>query len=353
MALGGGTFTSQDKILAGTYVNVISGHINTDELSSRGVVGVLFAGTTTTDFPVDTVKKVLAEEFEKKAKDFFGVAATDESLQPIREILKNAHTVYVYKVDSTTHKDTQVATNHTAFLDAIQNYPVNVVVCGDTTAVETYVEFATKMRNDYGVKLQVVVPYTSGLTAPNNEGVICVYDNANLVYWVGGASAGCAINKSLTNTVYNGELELAISHTQEELITLLQTGYFVFHKVGDEVRVLEDINTLTESDDANVDVEVMKYNQTVRIVDQIATDSAVIFNNEFIGKVQNNEDGRISLWNRIVSHRKNLETLGAIENYNSADTKVLAGETNRSVVINDKITVVNAMSQLYLTVVVQ
>ena len=355
MALGGGTFTSQNKPLPGTYVNVISKILNTYELSQRGSVGMLFAGKSTVGFPVDTVKKILAEEFENKAEELFGVKASDVSLQPIREVFKHATVVYVYKVDSTAHTGEVIATNYTAFLNAIQVYSVNTVVCDstDVAVIESFVDFADSMRNEYGVKLQVVVPFVEGSEAANNEGVICVYDDAKLVHWVGGACAGCAINSSLTNSVYNGELELTINHTQSELVTLLNSGYFVFHRVGDEYRVLEDINTLTSTTGDTVDVNIMKYNQSVRIADQLAMDSAVIFNNEFLGKVQNNADGRISLWNRIVDNRKELELLGAIEGYSAQDTTVSIGDSKRAVVINDKVTIVNTMSQLYLTVVVQ
>lgn len=355
MALGGGTFTAQDKVLAGTYVNIVSKLPKTDVLSQRGYVGMLFAGTETDDFAVGTIAKISAEEFESKANSLFGVAANHESLQPIREVLKHANIVYVYKVDSTAHTSETVAANYAAFLNAIQDYSVNVVVCdsSDLTIIESFVEFASEMRNEYGVKLQVIVPYVENMTAPNSEGVVCVYDDPSLVFWVGGACAGCAINQSLTNMTYDGEVTITADHTQAELVSNLEKGYFLFHKVADEYRVLEDINTLTSTTDVNVDVNIIKYNQSVRIIDQIATDSAIIFNNEFLGKVQNNADGRISLWNRIVDNRKELQVVGAIENYSSEDTTVSMGDSKRAVVINDKVTIVNTMSQLYLTVVVQ
>lgn len=355
MALGGGTFVIQNKPLAGTYVNIISKVLTTNELSQRGSVGLLFAGTTTESFPVNTVMKIAAVDFENNAEKLFGVKANDATLQPIREVFKNATYAYVYKVDSKAHTGEAIVTNYTNFLKAIQAYPVNVVVCNSESVdvIEDFVEFVKDLRDNHGVKIQVVVPYVEGMVEPNYEGVVCVRDNATLVYWVGGACAGCAINASLTNKIYNGELELSITHSQTELVSLLESGYFVFHKVSDEYRVLEDVNTLTSTTDNNVDVNIMKYNQSVRIADQIATDSAIIFNNEFLGKVQNNADGRVSLWNRIVDNRKELERLGAIENYDSKDTTVSMGDSKRAVVINDKVTIVNAMSQLYLTVVVQ
>lgn len=355
MALGGGTFVSQNKPLPGTYVNIISKVPTTSELSQRGSVGVLFAGKATDTFAVNTVVKIAAIDFENDAEKLFGVKANDASLQPLREVFKHATYAYVYKVDSTAHTGEAIVTDYASFLEVIQGYPVNVVICGSESVdvIEDVVDFVKSMRDDLGVKLQVVVPYVEGMVEPNYEGVVCVYDDAELVYWVGGACAGCAINASLTNKLYDGELELSIAHTQSELVTLLETGYFVFHRVGDNFRVLEDVNTLVSTTEDSVDVNIMKYNQSVRIADQLASDSAIIFNDEFLGKVQNNADGRISLWNRIVDNRKELERLGAIEGYSSEDTTVSVGDSKRAVVINDKVTIVNTMSQLYLTVVVQ
>ena len=42
----------------------------------------------------------------------------------------------------------------------------------------------------------------------------------------------------------------------------------------------------------------------------------------------------------------------AIENFNSEDVEVLQGNNKGSVVVNDVITIVNTMAQLYMTVTV-
>lgn len=93
--------------------------------------------------------------------------------------------------------------------------------------------------------------------------------------------------------------------------------------------------------------------QTHRVLDQIANDIATLFNTRYLGKIPNDADGRMSLWNDIVAHHKALQDIRAIENFNSEDVTVEAGETKRSIVVSDAITIVNAMAQLYMTVVVQ
>lgn len=86
-------------------------------------------------------------------------------------------------------------------------------------------------------------------------------------------------------------------------------------------------------------------------MDQIANDIAVLFNTKYLGTVPNDAAGRISLWSDIVKHHEQLQTIRAIEDFTDADVVVDQGETKKSVVVNDVVTVVNAMAQLYMTVV--
>ena len=130
----------------------------------------------------------------------------------------------------------------------------------------------------------------------------------------------------------------------------LQSGEFVFHSVNEEVRVLDDINTMVTTTDTQGDV--FKDNQTVRVIDQIANDDAVLFNTKYLGKMPNDAAGRTELWKDLVKLRKELERIRAIENFNESDVKVLPGDTKKAVVVENAVTVVNAMSKMYMTVTI-
>lgn len=120
--------------------------------------------------------------------------------------------------------------------------------------------------------------------------------------------------------------------------------------MGDEVRVLEDINTLvTFTEEKQSD---FSYNQTVRVLDQIGNDIAALFGNRYLGKIPNDEAGRISFWNDIVTRFKELLRIRAIENFNADDIAVTKGEGKKSIVAVCPVTPVNAMAQLYVAVVV-
>ena len=98
--------------------------------------------------------------------------------------------------------------------------------------------------------------------------------------------------------------------------------------------------------------EDFKSNQTIRVLDQSATDIAKVFNNNYIGKIPNNKSGRVSLWNEIVSLFKQYEVIQAIEDFNSEEVTIEQGNDKTSVVVNSGIQPVNAMEKLYMTVVV-
>ena len=172
-----------------------------------------------------------------------------------------------------------------------------------------------------------------------------------LVAWVAGAEAGCKINESCTNMLYDGEYTVKTDKTQSELENSITAGEVAFHLVYGDVRMLEDINSLTTT--TNDKGEDFKSNQTIRVIDQIANDIAKLFNTKYLGRIPNNESGRVSLWADIVAHHKKLEAINAIENFDSSLLTVTKGENKKSVVVNDAITVTNAMAQLYMTVVIQ
>ena len=228
------------------------------------------------------------------------------------------------------------------------------VVVTDETTKKLYVAFNKRLRDEMGIKFQLVL-YN---IAADFMGVISVKNKvtdeggseASLVYWVTGAEAGCAVNKSCQNKKYDGSFSVNTDFTQNQLKQAVKNGEFVLHKVNSDVRVLEDINSMVTTTDTCGDV--FKDNQTIRVIDQLGNDDAVLFNTKYLGVVPNNASGRTSLWSDLVKIRQELQTLGAIENFNDSDVTVAQGDTKKSVVSTSVIEVVNAMGKLYMTVTV-
>jgi len=54
-----------------------------------------------------------------------------------------------------------------------------------------------------------------------------------------------------------------------------------------------------------------------------------------------------------ITIRQQLQDLRAIENFKDSDVTVEQGEGKKAIVVSDTITVVNTMSQLYMTTIVK
>lgn len=252
---------------------------------------------------------------------------------------------------------TVVGTAYQTFLDKVEAYSFNTLGCLSTeeTVKSLFVAFTKRLRDEMGVKFQTVLYNKTA----DHEGIInlknAVLDEgangADLIYWLTGASAGCAVNKSNQNKLYDGEFEVYTNYKQSQLAAAIKAGEFVFHKVGEEIRVLDDINSFTSvTVDKNDDFQS---NQVMRVLDQIGNDIAVLFNTRYLGKVQNNDAGRIAFWNDLVSYNKQMEQIQAIENFVSDDLKVEKGNDKKSVTVTNPVTPVAAMAKLYMTVIVQ
>lgn len=243
-------------------------------------------------------------------------------------------------------------------LVGLEPYEFNVICAytEDESDVEQYISMVEQWRDTYGKKCQLVV-YNQN--APDYEGVINVVNTVSdenapphaLVAWVAGAEAGCGVNESCTNKIYDGEYTVIADKTQRELEECMDNGLFVFHLAYGDVRVLEDINSLTSAT-ANKG-EDFKMNQVIRVIDQTGNDIAKLFNTRYNGIVPNDAGGRTSFWGDTVKFFRELEGLRAIENFDSSTLTVEQGATKKAIVVNGTIQPTCAMSQLYFTLYVQ
>ncbi len=247
--------------------------------------------------------------------------------------------------------------DHQMYLDKVEAYTFNVmgVAVTDDITKSLYTAFNKRLRDEMGVKFQLVLyDYAKadylGVISVNNKVLDDGWSEAALVHWVTGATAGCAVNKSNQNKKYDGNFVVETPYTQSQLKEAIKAGKFTFHMVGADIRVLEDINTMVTTSDTQGDI--FKDNQTIRVIDQIGNDIAVLFNTKYLGVVPNDAAGRISLWSDIVKHHEQLQEIRAIENFSDTDVTVEQGSTKKSVVVTDLVTVVNAMSKLYMNVTI-
>lgn len=344
--LGGGTFVTQNKVLPGSYINVVSTQNTSSTVADRGTVAIALA----LNKAPDTVIEITKSQFLTNSTNILGITYNSAEARPLREIFCHASKVIVYDLGT----DGTVA----EAINAFEAYDFNVLCAYTDVAddVSAYIAAVKNWRDIVGKKCQVVV-YSQ--TNPDHEGVINVVSTISdtdvelyaLVAWVAGAEAGCRINESCTNKLYDGELNPVTTRTQAELESCITNGQIAFHLVYGEIRMLEDINSLKSTTADKGDD--FKSNQTIRVADQIVNDIAKLYNTKYLGRVPNNKSGRAGLWADIVAHHRKLEDIQAIENFDANQLIVEQGDTKKSVVVYDVITIVNSMAQLYMTVVVQ
>lgn len=429
--LGGGIFTAQNKTLPGAYINFVSAARATATLSDRGFVAMPLVLDWGEEGSVFTVTN---DDFIRNCQKIFGYDYTHDKMKGLRDLFKNAQTLFAYKLNAGTKATNAYGTakyggirgndiktvitanvdNEAAFdvatylgtslvdkqtvltmdelkdndyvvftktaalaltastpmsggenggdvtgqawqdaLAALEKYSFNVLGCLSTTETvkDLCIEYTKRMRDEVGVKFQCVV-YKKATA--DHEAVISVENKVvgeaeeSAVYWVTGAEAACKVNKSCTNKVYDGYFDIDVNYTQTQLEEALKAGKFIFHQVGENVRVLEDINTLVTTTEEKG--EDFKSNQTIRVIDQVGNDTAATFNTKYLGIIPNNRSGRISLWNDIVKYCKELQNLQAIEDFVPENIEVTQGDHKKAVIVSMVITPVNAMAQLYMTV---
>lgn len=333
--------------------------------ASNDYAEALCCGTRGNDLKI-VIQKNADDQELFDVKTVLGSAIVDEqTVKTVADLVSNEFVTFKIETELTETAATPLTngtngtvdgTAYQTYLDKIEAYTFNTmgVVVTDKVTKGLFNAFVKRLRDEMGIKFQLVLyEYAAdyyGTISVKNKVLDDGWNAAALVYWVTGVSAGCEVNKSNQNKVYSGEFTVDTDYTQSELQKAIDAGEFLLHKVGADIRVLEDINTMVTTSDTQGDV--FKDNQTVRVLDQIANDIAVLFNTKYLGVVPNDAAGRTSLWSDIVKHHEQLAEIRAIEDFSDADVMVEQGNTKKSVVVTDAVTVVNAMSKLYMTVTV-
>lgn len=252
--------------------------------------------------------------------------------------------------------------SYSAYLSAMKNKTWNTMACpslrtsGKGSDINQSVLSYIKGLREHGRKVQAVV---NGYPDANYEGIISVnqgYLTADetvtmdsFVGYYAGLTAGSSVNQSNTYKLIEGALSILNPLTDEEIEAGLRKGKTMLSYRSDGAVVVEqDINTLYEP---NNDVsDVFAKNRVIRCLDDINNYIKQLFENTFIGKVDNSDNGRSLLKSHILSYLGDLARMGAIETINAEDITVSAGNDISGVVIELSIQPVDAMEKLYMTV---
>lgn len=258
--------------------------------------------------------------------------------------------------------DGEEVTDISAALAALESYKFNILAISQTASATKAqaVQWIESLRNDKGVKVQCVVCEYAG----DSEAVISTWQGyrledgtevsmAQAVLAVAGMEAGAAITQSLSGAVVPGAVAVIDPpQTHDEIVDALNAGKLVLSRRGDGSIVIEkDQNTLHTFTPKHG--YVFSKNRPIRVIDQIGNDVRDLWNNTYLGKVSNDEDGRSIFKNDLVSYFKTLEKIGAIQNFRVDDLIVLPGNDTDAVVVTMYVQPVDSMEKLYMTVNVE
>jgi len=438
--MAGGTWSSENKVRPGAYINVVNQAAVVSGPSSRGVVAMPLA----LDF--GPAQQFVAISGETECRKLLGYELSEPVLLPVREALKRAETVKVYRLNGgenaaaagitignltvnarykgvrgnaiavgvandpdnadgfivsvyldgaqvdrqqvktaeellgnsfvvfsgsgalTVQAATSLsggvsgsvtAAEYSKFFTAagVEDFDTVAVSSADSTIKALAVSFVRRMREDEGRRIQAVLAdYPNadyeGIISVKNGVVLTdgtVIDKYQAVAWVAGATAGAAVNESNTYTVYDGSADADTHYLHSEIVQALKEGSWVFVPGANGAVVEQDINTLT-----GFTVEKGKSfakNRVLRVLDSLVNDVQEIFNKFYLGKVNNDRDGRSLFKAALLNYLEELAAISAIKNLDKEnDVQLAEGDSADSVAVSVAVQPVDSVEKLYLTV---
>lgn len=436
--MAGGTWTTQNKVRPGVYVNVTSNPGNPGKRGERGIAALALALSWG---PEGTLLKLTPQS---DIAALLGYGLEHESIRPVREALKRAGTLLLYRLNTGSkataagggfavtalHGGTRgndlsvvVETNvddeerfdvstlldgrlvdkqtvgeagdlaangyvrftsadgelqptaglplaggedgavtnqdHSAFLSAleVQDFQTVALVSDDALLKSLYTAFVKRLRDQDGKKVQAVL---ADYANAGHEGIVSVKNGVVLsdgsrigketaAAWVAGATAAAAVNESLTYQAYDDAVDADVRLSHTDTTAALQAGELLFTYSAGRAVVEQDINTFTSFGPEKG--RSFSKNRVIRVLDSVAGDMKRIFEHYFIGKVPNNADGRAMFRSQCSTYMKDLEAIGAIQNFDpQADLSVAAGEDSDSIVLEVALQPVDSVEKVYMKV---
>lgn len=341
-----GTWTSQNKILPGAYINVATNEPLSITPGDRGTVVILQELTVGTDGSIYTITATEAAYPD-------GAVAADKKLANLA--LQNAKTVKLYKLPATHDGD-----DVTAALAALKTekfdtlvYPYDTTHATEKAAIVTWIK---AMRDDEGVcctavlanqtaDSEAIINVTQGLKLSETESLTA----AEATAWVGGATAGASVTTSNTGKKVLGAIDVVPRMTRSEMEAAVTAGKLIF-KVDNvqNVTVVTDINSLATTTTDKGDM--FRKNRVIRVLDGIRNDIASIFEASYVGKTNNNADGRLLLKSALVDYFTTLQNMGAIQNFETDNVAVEKGRAIDAVLVTAAIQPVDSVEKIYIQV---
>lgn len=309
-------------------------------------VNVLFKGVQKESFVVTSIA-----DFENIESEWVDFEIVDNPTQTVP--------VTAGATLSNGTNGTVTAESYPAFFNAMEGRKWQCLAINSTDAAvqPKIVDFIKLLKYTRGRKVQgIVYDYTDAdddAIISVDQGFVTDVDSVGVELfplYAASVTAGANVNESNTAAVVAGAVSIINPVNEEDIENALSEGRFLLtYRQDGAVCIEQDINTLhTFTPDKDY---TFSKNRVTRCLDEIGNTAALIFNRNYCGKVDNNDNGRNLFKAELISMMDSLAAIGAIQNFNgSSDITVLPGETVDSVVVDIAVQPVDSMEKLYMTV---
>ena len=251
------------------------------------------------------------------------------------------------------------AAGYDSFFDEIQKHEFNIL-CYPGTDSETKGKFAAFIEKleTAGIYAQVVMnnPESKGVNIINNTvgGETGLYSltAAEACATMAGIQAYCGIEKSATYFTVDHWTSVNPKLDKRQQQTRTAAGEIMFIEKQRRIRVLYDINTLTEFDtDHPAD---WAKNLVIRTLYAIVADLTKMLDEKVVGKIRNSIDGRALVKGMCVKLiTDNYLDPGYIEGFEADDVTVecMGDDARDSIQVIAGVRVVDTADKIYLTVI--
>ena len=348
-----GTWESQNKELAGVYLNNNTNEPLSITPGDRGTVAILQELSVGTDKTVYTITATDAAYPEN---------ATTEDKRLATEALKGAKTVLLYKLpEGHDSDDVQEALGVLETMDVNTiSYPYDGTNETDEgnyeTAKTVIMNWIQAMYDDEGVPMQAVmanVDADSDSIINITQGVVLsdgtTLTAAQTTAWVAGVTAGASMTTSNTIKKYVGAVYVVPRMKTTAMEAASKAGTLVL-KVdkSQNVTIAYDVNSLTTYTDGKS--KEFRKNRVVRTIDNIKSDLGIIYESSYVNKYDNEPDGQLLLKGVYCEYFKELNRKHAIKNFVTDDVTVTDGTEVDAVYVAVDVQPVDSIEKIYVDV---
>jgi hypothetical protein len=347
----GGTFPTGDGQRPGLYVRFMEAAIAAIGTGSRSKVGTLkttFSGTAQAD-------KVYRITNMSQATELFGavniediglmfkggasevVVATTGPAPDTQAYQSALYRLETYDFHVFVVPPGASAANDEVFTwlqTARQNGKNFVVVVTDPTIDETDIEAVKTASNAYNDEYVVFV--ANGVKDANGNAVPV----DKYACYIAGLIAGMPLDSSLT--YYEVPFtETATRYRASEVQELLEAGILVTVMDGDSPRIEQG---LTKGE------EPFNKIRTVRAKQAMIDDIGRAVNDNYVGKITNNEDGRIAVINAIKTYLETMANANVIDRNFKVELDKTIPSTGAEMYVNITVKFLDSIEYVYLTI---